>query len=193
MESHASVYQFEEANEVKSKIKHLQKFQYKSTVVDTNITSLGVMNFTKDSKYAYINALLVMQGTIIKSKTTVVQTTMGENDERILSHALGNNLTEIFNDIKELVLPIPIPIEATFKIHIPQRGDKRNLLLLSKKMQLQKNELLKAEHLKDPDAKKNYILNQLKSDLRLNEIPLHMECFDNSIFKGVILLPHVWF
>ena len=66
MESHASVYQFEEANEVKSKIKYLQKFQYKSTVVDTHITSLGVMNYTKDSKYTYINALLVMQGTIIK-------------------------------------------------------------------------------------------------------------------------------
>ena len=185
MESHASVYQFEEANEVKSKIKYLQKFQYKSTVVDTNITSLGVMNYTKDSKYAYINALLVMQGTIIKSKTTIVQTTMDEDDERVLSHALGNNLTEIFNEIKELVLPIPIPIEAAFKIHIPQRGDKRNLLLLSKKNAIaKKNELLKAEHLKDPDVKINYILNQLKSDLSLSEVPLHMECFDNSNFQG---------
>ena len=185
MESHASIYQFEEANEVKSKIKYLQKFQYKSTVVDTNITSLGVMNYTKDSKYAYINALLVMQGTIIKSKTTIVQTTMNEDDERVLSHALGNNLTEIFNEIKELVLPIPIPIEATFKIHIPQRGDKRNLLLLSKKNAIaKKNELLKAEHLKDPEVKINYILNQLKSDLRLSEVPLHMECFDNSNFQG---------
>ena len=91
------------------------------------------MNYTKDSKYTYINALLVMQGTIIKSKTTILQNILNENDERILSHALGNNLTEIFNNIKELVLPIPIPIEAGFKIHIPQRGDKRNLLLLSKK------------------------------------------------------------
>ncbi len=185
MESHASVYQFEEANEVKSKIKQLEKFQYKSTVVDTNITSLGVMNYTKDLNYAYINALLVMQGTIIKSKTTIMQTTMDEDDERVLLHALGNNLTEFFNDIKELVLPIPIPIEATFKIHIPQRGDKRNLLLLSKKNAVaKKNELLRAEHLKDPDAKKNYILNQLKSDLRLREVPLHMECFDNSNFQG---------
>ena len=51
-------------------------------------------------------------------------------------------------------------------------------------MQLPKNELLKAEHLKDPDAKKNYILDQLKSDLRLSEIPSHMECFDNSNFQG---------
>ena len=86
-------------------------------------------------------------------------------------YALGNNLTEIFNEIKELVLPIPIPIEAAFKIHIPQRGDKRNLLLLSKKNAIaKKNELLKAEHLKDPDVKINYILNQL-SLIWLSEVP----------------------
>ena len=68
---------------------------------------------------------------------------MNEDDERILSHALGNNLTEIFNDIKELVLPIPIPIEARFKIHIPQQGDNETYSYSLRKMQLLKNELLK--------------------------------------------------
>ena len=185
MDHHAKSYEFEAAENIKVKIKQLENFQFKSTVVDTNINYLGVMNLTRDFNTAYINSMLIMHGTIIKSKTTTVQANMGEDESQILSYVLGDNLSGIFSEIKELVLPQPLAIDTTFKIHIPQRGDKRNLLLLSKKnATAKKTESLKAEHLKDPESKTKHVLSQLKLDLRLKEIPIHMECFDNSNFQG---------
>ena len=71
MQNHASKYQFEEAEKIKRKIKNIENFQSKSVVVDSNLTSLGVLNIVSHEKYAFVNAIQVMNGAITKSKTTV--------------------------------------------------------------------------------------------------------------------------
>ncbi|MFM6925545.1 MAG: helix-hairpin-helix domain-containing protein, partial [Ferruginibacter sp.] len=78
--------------------------------------------------------------------------------------------------------------EQEIKITIPKGGDKKILLELSEKNvnhfreELRKRKMLNLED-KTADEKIK-VLEQLKYDLRLQDIPVHIECFDNSNFQG---------
>ena len=100
MQNHASKYQFEEAEKIKRKIKNIEKFQSKSVVVDSNLTSLGVLNIVSHEKYAFVNAIQVMNGAITKSKTTVVQKKLDETDPEILYFLLAENINNFFDNVK---------------------------------------------------------------------------------------------
>jgi excinuclease ABC subunit C len=185
MKEMAKVYRYEEAEKIKAKINNIEKFQSKSAVVDNNITSVGVMNIVSHNKYSFVNAFRVMNGTITKTKSITVQKKLEETEQEILSLVLGDNLKDFFHQINEIILPFPISLESTINIHIPQRGDKRTLLLLSKKNAMAKKmEFQKAEAIKNPQNSLNNLLDTIKTDLRLNQTPFHMECFDNSNIQG---------
>ena len=185
MRDHARVYQYEEAEKLKLKIINIEKFQAKSVVVDSNISSLGVINIVSHDKYAFVNTLKVMNGAITKSKTTVVKKKLEESEYQIISYVIADNLNDFFDHVKEIVSPYLIPLETTINFHIPQRGDKKALLLLSKKNALAKKiEFLKTESIKNPETPTVKLLEIFKKDLRLNQRPIHMECFDNSNIQG---------
>ena len=185
MKDHARVYQYEEAEKLKIKIKNIEKFQAKSVVVDSNISSLGVINIVSHDKYAFVNTLKVMNGAITKSKTTVVKKKLEESEYQIISYVIADNLNDFFDHVKEIVSPYLIALETTINFHIPQRGDKKALLLLSKKNALAKKiEFLKTESIKNPETPTVKLLEIFKKDLRLNQRPIHMECFDNSNIQG---------
>jgi excinuclease ABC subunit C len=185
MKGHAKVYQYEEAEKLKVKIKNIEKFQAKSVVVDSNISSLGVINIVSHDNYAFVNTLKVMNGAITKSKTTVVKKKLEESEDQIISYVIADNLNDFFDYVKEIVSPYLIALETTINFHIPQRGDKKALLLLSKKNALAKKiEFLKTESIKNPETPTAKLLEIFKKDLRLNQRPIHMECFDNSNIQG---------
>ena len=185
MKEMAQIYNFEEAEEIKLKIKNVERYQAKSAVVDNNITSLGVMNIANYNNYAFVNAFIVMNGTITKTKSITIQKQLEEANEVILSIVIADNLKDFFVGIKELITPFEIVLDSEINIHIPKRGDKRTLLLLSKKNALAKQmEFQKAESIKDPASSLNNLLNIFKTDLRLYQNPVHMECFDNSNTQG---------
>ena len=185
MKEMAQIYNYEQAEEIKLKIQNIERFKAKSAVVDNNITSLGVMNIASYNNYAFVNALIVMNGTITRAKSITIQKQLEESKEVILSMVLADNLKDFFADIKELITPFEIVLDSDINIHIPQRGDKRTLLLLSKKNAIAKQmEFQKAESIKDPVSSLNNLLNIIKTDLRLHQNPEHMECFDNSNIQG---------
>ena len=185
MKDHARVYQYEEAEKLKIKIKNIEKFQAKSVVVDSNISSLGVINIVSHDNYAFVNTLKVMNGAITKSKTTVVKKKLEESEYQIISYVIADNLNDFFDHVKEIVSPYLIALETTINFHIPQRGDKKALLLLSKKNALAKKiEFLKMESIKNPETPTVKLLEIFKKDLRLNQRPVYMECFDNSNIQG---------
>ena len=185
MKDHARVYQYEEAEKLKLKIKNIEKFQAKSVVVDSNISSLGVINIVSHDNYAFVNTLKVMNGAITKSKTTVVKKKLEESEDQIISYVIADNLNDFFDHVKEIVSPYSIALETAINFHIPQRGDKKALLLLSKKNALAKKiEFLKTESIKNPETPTVKLLEIFKKDLRLNQRPVHMECFDNSNIQG---------
>ena len=185
MKDHAIVYQYEEAEKLKVKIKNIEKFQAKSIVVDSNISSLGVINIVSHENYAFVNTLKVMNGAITKSKTTVVKKKLEESEDQIIAYVIADNLNDFFDHVKEIVSPYLIALESAINFHIPQRGDKKALLLLSKKNALAKKiEFLKTESIKNPETPTIKLLEIFKKDLRLNQRPIHMECFDNSNIQG---------
>ena len=185
MRGHAKVYQYEEAEKLKVKIKNIEKFQAKSVVVDSNISSLGVINIVSHDNYAFVNTLKVMNGAITKSKTTIVKKKLEESEDQIRSYVIADNLNYFFDHVKEIVSPYLIALETAINFHIPQRGDKKALLLLSKKNALAKKiEFLKTEAIKNPETPTVKLLEIFKKDLRLNQRPVHMECFDNSNIQG---------
>ena len=185
MQNHASKYQFEEAEKIKRKIKNIENFQSKSVVVDSNLTSLGVLNIVSHEKYAFVNAIQVMNGAITKSKTTVVQKKLDETDPEILYFLLAENINNFFDNVKEIILPFDLSFDYPINFLFPKRGDKKSLLMLSRKNALAKKiEYLKTEAVKNPETSISKLLKIIQKDLRLKELPVTMECFDNSNIQG---------
>src|SRR5690606_24913852 len=88
---------------------------------------------------------------------------------------------------KEIVLPFKLKLpEPDLLITVPKIGDKKKLLELSQKnvkyylLQKQKEEAGKATR----QTASERILRTLQSDLHMESLPLHIECFDNSNMQG---------
>ena len=185
MKEMAQIYRYEEAEKIKLKIQSVERFQAKSAVVDNNINNVGVMNMESYDKHVFVNALIIMNGSITKTKSITIQKQLDEPDEMILAYALADNFKDFFGAINEIILPFDIYLESTLNVHIPQRGDKRTLLLLSKKNAMAKKmEFQKSEAIKNPKSTTSKLLDIIKNDLRLPNVPAHIECFDNSNIQG---------
>jgi len=186
MENYARQLKFEEALDIKNKINSLQNYYSKSSVVSPTIHNVDVISMAEDDKSAYVNYLKISNGAIIHGHTVEVKKKLAETPKQILPFVLidmreryGDESTEIITDIK---LDKYFP---QLKITIPQRGEKKALLELSmrntKFFMLEKH---KQEKLVDPERHVERIMETMKKDLRLQEWPTHIECFDNSNFHG---------
>ena len=186
MVSAAEKFKFEEAEIIKQKVQSLEKYRAKSTVVSPTIHQVDVLTLDKAEKNAFVNYLVINNGAIIHGHTVEVKKKLDESDEAILTFVLLN-MREKFNSQSKEVL-----VENASKIHLneltfftPQRGDKKHLLDLSKRnAKFYRLEQQKQERLKKPEVKVERILSKIQSDFRLKELPVHMECFDNSNIQG---------
>lgn len=180
---------FEKAEIIRKKIQHLENYESKSVVVSRHLSHADVFSIARDGDLAYINYLMVETGTIVQTHTTEVETHLEESDEEVLAFTIAQ-LRETFNSMAhELILPFPIdyPEEGIIQT-IPKGGDKKKLLELSgKNVQYFREELRRKQLLqlqgKTPDQRRQ-VLVQLMEDLQLPELPVHIECFDNSNFQG---------
>jgi excinuclease ABC subunit C len=180
---------FEKAEMIRKKIEHLENYESRSVVVSRHLSHADVFCIARDGDLAYINYLMIETGTIVQTHTTQVETHLEESDEEVLAFAVAR-LRDTFNSMaRELILPFPIdfPEEGVVQT-IPKGGDKKKLLELSEKNvvyfreELRKRKMLQLEG-KTPDERKQ-VLYQLMEDLQLSELPVHIECFDNSNFQG---------
>ncbi len=179
-------YEFEKAQEVKLRIGALEAFKTKSTVVSASIKEVDVITILNDENTAFINYMCVKNGSIIHSFTSSVKKILAETFDEILMAVLPT-LRERFNSqSKEILLEnaTNMFIEGiTFSV--PQKGEKKQLLELSKNNTIQRKlEFNRQEKLVNPERHTDRIINQIKTDFRLKELPVHMECFDNSNIQG---------
>ena len=186
MEVFAQDMQFEKAQQIKDKLTLFEDYQSRSTVVSHLERDLDVFSIAKDETHAYVNYLKVVQGAIINSYTQELQMNLDEDEVELLSYTI-DRLREKFNSItEEIIVPFKVElVEAGIVQTVPQRGEKKELLDLSSKnvkyflLQKQKEKL---------NAKKQTpaerILGKLQQDLRMKEVPMHIECFDNSNIQG---------
>ncbi len=186
MKEFSATLQFEKAQVVKGKIELLEKYQSKSTIVNPAITNVDVFSVVSNENNGYVNYLKVIDGAIVQTHSVEIKKKLDEPDEEILSFAITDFRKRFESNSKELILPfipqVTIP-EITYTV--PQKGDKKQLLELSlrnaKYYMLEKQ---KQKDLVDPERHSKRILEQMMKDLRLNELPANIECFDNSNIQG---------
>ena len=189
MQEYAAALQFEKAEMMKKKIENLQNYQSRSVVISHHLSSMDVFSILKEDDTAYINYLMVQNGTIIQTHTIKVEAKIEEQEEDILCQTIFY-FREMFNsNSSEIIVPYIIDYpDEQMKITVPKTGDKKKLLDLSvKNVNYYKEEIRKRKILRlegKSDMEKLKVLYQLQQDLQLSEVPRHIECFDNSNFQG---------
>jgi excinuclease ABC subunit C len=189
MQEHAMNMEFEKAEIQRKKIESLQAYQSRSTIVSSRVGNLDVFTILSEGNFAYVNYLRVLNGTIADTKTVTLEKKLEETDEEVLAYAVAY-LRDAFQSMaREIVLPFEVEFpEEGVALTIPKGGDKKKLLDLSEKNvtyfreELKKKKMLHLEGKTDMEKKK--VLYQLQADLELQELPVHIECFDNSNFQG---------
>lgn len=189
MQAHAEDLDFEKAAYLKNKIELLQTYQEKSVVVGKHFSNLDVFSIIKDGKLAYVNYLMVQNGSIIQTHTVPLEGKLDEPEDELLCFAI-ERIRADFNSLStEIIVPYPIEyFDENITITVPKLGDKKKLLDLSIKnvtyftRELQLKKILRLEG--KTDSEKKFVLTELQSYLQLQETPTHIECFDNSNFQG---------
>ena len=186
MITYSEKLKFEQAQEVKEKYLLVEKYQTKTCIVQPQISNVDVYSYLEDENSIYINYFHIIRGAVIKSYTFEYKRRMDEPKEEILSLAIEEMNERFRSPAKEYI----IPFEPDYKkegiiFTVPQRGDKKILLDLSDKnlKQFIIDKLKHAEKL-NPEQRSTRILSRLKKDLNLHELPIHIECFDNSNIQG---------
>ncbi|WP_282015742.1 excinuclease ABC subunit UvrC [Marinifilum flexuosum] len=179
-------YKFEEAHIIKEKLELLDKYQSKSTIVNPSINNIDVYSILEDEESAYVNFLKVVNGAIIQAHTIELKKKIEESKEDLLLMAITEIRQKIYSTAKEILVPFEIDLPYTgVKCLIPQRGDKRKLLDLSlRNVKYYRLEKLKQGEKSRKQSNSDRIMERMKTDLRLKDQPIHIECFDNSNIQG---------
>lgn len=185
MLKYAADMKFEEAQAVKEKLQVLENYQAKSTIVNPKITNVDVFSIISDETMAYINFLQISHGAVIRSHTLEFKKRLNETDEELLTLGIIE-LRERFHLLtREVIVPFEVDLGEKISVTVPKLGDKKQLLDLSERnARYYRLDQLKQIKIVDPDRHTNRIMAQMKSDLRLNREPRHIECFDNSNIQG---------
>jgi excinuclease ABC subunit C len=189
MNAYAAALQFEKAQIIKKKIESLQHYQSRSIVVNPRLENVDVACILSDEFHYYVNYMMVSNGSIVHSNTLQIDKKLDEDDCDVLSLALVNLMEKYQSIAKEVIVPLNVDVaDAEVKVTIPKAGDKKQLLDLStKNADIFMQDMRKKETLLLGQASKEknmQVLEELQEALQLQEIPTHIECFDNSNFQG---------
>jgi len=188
MENAINSMNYEHAHKLKRKFELLENYQSKSTVVNSSITDIDVFSIASEEKYAFVNFLKIMNGTIIQTQTIELKKRLDESDEELLTLAISEFRGRYNSHSKEIIVPFHIDLDESsspIKFTVPKLGEKKKLLDLSQKnVQFFKKERIDQYEKLNPEIRTDRLLTQMMKDLRMNQLPRHIECFDNSNFQG---------
>ncbi|MEF8985353.1 MAG: excinuclease ABC subunit UvrC [Bacteroidales bacterium] len=186
MNEYASNYRFEEAQSLKEKIHLLEKYKSRSTVVNPRIDNVDVFSTLEKGKSFYINYLKVTSGRIVQSHTLELKKKLDEDPGELLQVGITEIREKLKSRSKELVVPYAIdyPVNG-IKVTVPKKGDKKRLLELSERnLKYYHFEKEKRNEKINRKFSKTKEMEQLREDLRMQQLPNHIECFDNSNIQG---------
>ena len=188
MQCKAAELKFEEAEQLKHRYMQLENFCAKSEVVSYTIDNVDVFSITNDetSKNAFINYIHVSNGSVNQSFTFEYKRKLNETDEELLSLAITEIRERFKSDAKEVIVPFEMEwLMDGISFVVPMKSDKKRLLELSEMnaKQYKFDRLKQAEKL-NPEQKQTRLMMELQNALKLNKLPFHIECFDNSNISG---------
>ena len=182
----AEQLRFEEAEQLKRKYLILENYRSKSEVVSSVVTNVDVYNIEAGEKEAYINYLHVVNGCITQAFTFEIKKRLEETPEELLVLGIGEMRKRYPSGSKEVIVPFPVEqFLNNVEFTIPQRGDKKKLLELSRLnvLQYKKDRILQADKL-NPEQKGVRLMKELQTLLGMEKMPISIECFDNSNSQG---------
>ena len=177
---------FEQAQVYKEKIQSLEQHYSKSVIMNSAVGDVDVFSLIIDGPEAFGNFMRIKGGAVVQSLNLGFKLMIEEEQESVLATFIGE-IREKFGTLsREIIVPFLPDIEMDdVDFRVPVRGDKLALLELSarnaKEMRL--NALKQQEHT-DPDAYKNMVMESLQKQIGMKELPVHIECFDNSNIQG---------
>lgn len=182
----ASELRFEEAAILKERYEILENYSAKSIVVTPSLSNIDVFSFDQNDQSAYINYLHIAKGAVIRGYTIEYKKQLDETPEHILALGIVELRTRFESRATEIIVPFlpDLPL-SNVECTVPKRGDKKKLLELSERnvRQYKLDQIKQAEQL-NPEQRSFRILKTLQNDLHLKDLPLHIECFDNSNLQG---------
>jgi excinuclease ABC subunit C len=186
MISYSKELRFEDAQGVKDKIELLSRFRSKSTVVSNTIRNVDVFAITQEADNAYVNYLKVVEGAITQTLTVELKIRAEEEKESVLGSVITEIRQRLASDSPEVIVPYnPDILLDRVKYTVPKAGEKQKLLELAERNAIYyKLEQKKKRMEHSPQARTGKNLEKLKSDLHMPDLPVHIECFDNSNIMG---------
>lgn len=186
MMSYAQTQEFEKAQAVKERIMLLESYQAKSTVVSSTIKNVEVFAYVEGENSIHFNMMKVVNGYVISSYSIEVQRKLDETFEEVFTSAIVQSRDKLDWNDREIIVPIRLDLPEDYVIQtIPQLGDKKKLLDLSlHNAKFHKLEKSKKAMLLDPERHATRIMEIIQKDLRMDVLPRHIECFDNSNTQG---------
>jgi excinuclease ABC subunit C len=186
MIKYSTEMRFEEAQLVKDKIEILSRFRSKSTVVSNTIRNVDVFGLAQESDNVYVNYLKVVEGAVTQALTVDLKIRADEEKESILGFAITEIRQRLGSDSPEIILPFkPDILLDRIKYTVPKAGEKHKLLELAERNAVYyKLEQKKKRMEHSPQVRTGKNLERLKNDLHMPELPVHIECFDNSNIMG---------
>lgn len=186
MHEHAERLEFEAAEDYRSRIERLENYRAKSIVVNPDIGDVDIYGLVSDTSSTYVSYMRVIDGAIVHGITIELKRRLEESDVEMLQLAIAELRERYHGTAPEAIVPFDPEIEVPgLTFIVPKIGDKKKLLeLCERNARFFLADKQKQEKLVDPEASTNRILEQMKQDLHLSELPRHIECFDNSNTQG---------
>jgi excinuclease ABC subunit C len=177
---------FEQAQVYKEKMFSLEQHYSKSVIMNSTVGDVDVFSLVMDGPEAFGNFMRIRGGAVIQSLNLGFKLMIEEEQESVLAMFIGEVRAKFGVLSREVIVPFKPDMEIeNIEFKVPVRGDKLALLELSarnaKEMRL--NALKQQEHT-DPDAYKNMVMESLRKQIGMKELPVHIECFDNSNIQG---------
>ncbi|WP_300964097.1 excinuclease ABC subunit UvrC [uncultured Duncaniella sp.] len=186
MEMLSSELRFEEAQVLKEQYDLIRRYQAKSVIVSQTIGDVDVFGVHDEDDEAYINYMHIRHGAVVKSVTLEYRRRLDETVPQLLAYAMAEiseTLGVVYDEV--VVAEMPDCEMPDVRFSIPRRGDKAKLLEVSQKNARQHRvDKVKTIEKRDPSARTDRILERMRTDFRLSELPRHIECFDNSNIQG---------
>ncbi len=186
MQSLAAELKFEEAQKLKEKYEAIENYRSRSTVVPPMLHNIDVFSITENDPSAYINYLHIGNGAVVQAYTFEYKKRLDESKEDLLVMGIIEMRKRFESRAREIIVPFPLDLELDgVTITVPQRGDKKKLLDLSimNGKQYKVDKLKQAEKL-NPEQRNTRLLKEIQDALHLKELPVQIECFDNSNIQG---------
>ena len=186
MQQASDAMDFESAQAFKDRVDALQKHYSKSIITAAGERDVDVFSIVFDGFEGFGNFLRIRGGAIVQSLNLGLKSQIEEEQASVLSSFIAEIESKFGQLSREVIVPfLPDVSMADVEFRIPVRGDKLALLELSVKnaKEFRFNSLKQRERC-NPDEYRQGVMEELRKALGMKELPVHMECFDNSNILG---------